>query len=150
MLMTHAHKTFNTLKTLASNEVDAATEKLMAINRLAEEAESKLEMLQQYRNGYRDKLAVDMEAGLPAKSLLNFQSFLAKLDQAIAGQQEMVDSIRKQYEAQRGIWQESHKKKLTFGILVEKSEKLAHQSELKKEQKLMDEHAARTNKSKSQ
>lgn len=144
MRMTQSHKTFDTLKTLAANEVDAATEKLMAINRLADEAENKLEMLQQYRNDYRDRLAMDMEAGLPAKLLMNFQNFLAKLDQAIAGQQEMVDSIKKQYETQQGVWQESQKKKLTFDVLVEKSEKQARHHELKKEQKLMDEHAARS------
>ena len=134
----------DTLKTIANKQVDAATEKLLALTKLAGEAQSKLDMLYQYRQDYLRRLAHDMEAGMGAKALENFRNFLRKLDEAILGQQEIADATKHQLSIQRAIWQESQKKKLSYEVLSDQSERRSHQRELKQDQKTMDEHAMRT------
>lgn len=133
-----------TLKTIANKKVDAATEKLLVLSKLADEAQTKLDMLHQYRKDYMQRLADDLEAGMGAKALENFRNFLLKLDEAVLGQQEVTDAAKHQLSMQRPIWQESQKKKLSYEVLSNQSERRAHQRELKQDQKMMDEHAMRT------
>ncbi|HWU34306.1 MAG TPA: flagellar export protein FliJ [Methylovorus sp.] len=133
-----------TLTELAGKEADQAAEKLVALNKLLEDAQVKLTMLTEYRNDYMAKLARDLETGMDAQSYQNFQSFIRKLDQAVGGQQESVELARSRVSAQRIVWQECQKKKLSYEVLAERSEKKAHQQEQKRDQKLMDEHAMRS------
>ncbi|OAM51261.1 flagellar export protein FliJ [Methylovorus sp. MM2] len=135
-----------TLKEIASKEVDAAAEKLAAANQLLKDANSKLDMLNEYRGDYVKKLDGILVSGFSADAYQNYQSFLRKLDQAILGQQDVVDSSRYQVNAQREIWQECQKKKLSYEVLADRSDKRAHQQQLKQDQKMMDEHAMRMNK----
>lgn len=133
----------NTLQELAGKEVDQAAEKLGGINKQLEEELGKLEMLRGYRNDYLEKLSRQLSAGLDAQAHQNFQRFMRMLDQAIAGQEDAVQSARQQVQQCRELWQASQRKKLSYEVLGERSEKRAQQQELKRDQKLMDEHAMR-------
>lgn len=135
-----------TLKDLAAREVDSAAESLAAANKLLADARSKLDMLTEYRQDYVARLDNSLTAGLGAEAYQNYHNFLRKLDQAIMGQQDLVASSQRQVSARREVWQECQRKKLSYEVLVERSNQRVHRQEVRQEQKMMDEHAMRMGK----
>lgn len=134
------------LQEIATKEVDVAAERLCGLNKLLAEENSKLEMLQGYRSDYGDKLLHQLSCGLDAQAHQNFQRFMRMLDQAIAGQENTIAAMEEEVRLSRATWQESQKKKLSYAVLGERSEKKAQLIEKRKDQKLMDEHAMRIRK----
>jgi flagellar FliJ protein len=84
-----------------------------------------------------------LEAGMGAEAYQNFQNFFGKLDQAITGQQEVVELANQQVKVQKQLWQESQRKKMSYEVLSKRSVKRELKVEQKKDQKLMDEFAMR-------
>jgi len=136
------------LQGIASKEVDEAAIALAKAMKLANEAQAKQEMLNEYRLDYVRNLNKILEAGMGAKSYQNFQNFFGKLDQAIAGQQEIVELANQQVKIQKQLWQDSQRKKLSYEVLSDRSEKRELKVEQKKDQKLMDEFAMRITRTK--
>lgn len=132
------------LKDMASKECTLAAEALANANRMADEAQQKYELLKQYRQGYLDHLYVQMEQGLSAEMYQNFQNFFRKLDMAISGQLSVVEQARQQVKVHQELWQESQRKKLSYDVLIQRTDKKLHQAALKQDQKMMDEHASRS------
>ena len=139
----------NMLQGIASKEVDEATEALAKAMKVAAEAQSKQDMLNEYRLDYVKNLNNILEAGMGAEAYQNFQNFFGKLDQAIAGQQEVVELANQQVKAKKFLWQESQRKKLSYEVLSDRSEKRVLKVEQKKDQKLMDEFAMRITRTKA-
>lgn len=133
----------HTLIELAVKESSRAAEKLGEASKLLKEGEKNLSMLMDYRNDYTTQFSQNSQKGLFTENYQNFQGFLNKLDQAIVGQQAVVDSCKQKVAYQLKYWQECERKKLSYGVLVSHAATKAHRSQLKKDQKLMDEHALR-------
>jgi flagellar FliJ protein len=136
------------LKGIATKDVDEATEALAKAMKLANEAQAKQDMLNEYRLDYVKNLNKILEAGMGAEAYQNFQNFFGKLDQAIAGQQEVVELALQQVKVQKQLWQESQRKKLSYEVLSERTEKRVLKVEQKKDQKMMDEFAMRITRTK--
>jgi flagellar FliJ protein len=136
------------LKGIASKEVDEATEALAKAIKLANEAQAKQDMLNEYRLDYVKNLNKILEAGMGAEAYQNFQNFFGKLDQAIAGQKEVVELTNQQVKVQKQLWQESQRKKLSYEVLSDRTEKRVLKVEQKKDQKMMDEFAMRISRTK--
>ena len=139
-----ASSVLDTLQQLASKDVDEAAGRLATANERLKQARDQLALLQGYRQDYLDKLARQLSAGLDAQAHQNFQRFMRMLDQAIAGQQDVVRAAEQQAELGLASWRESHKKQRSYEVLSERSQDKARRIETKKEQKLMDEHAMRS------
>lgn len=133
----------DTLIELAAADTDAAAKQLGRAVRAADDAAQKLAMLVQYRDDYAARLQHGAGSGLNANAFRNFQLFIGKLDDAIAGQQEVVRQAQHRIERERGIWQQSERKRLSYGTLSTRAQQAALRKENKRDQKQMDEHAAR-------
>ncbi len=131
------------LKEMAAKEVDLAAEALAKAIKVAEDAESKHAMLLQYREDYLKSQNNLMESGMGAEVYRNFQNFFNKLDQALNAQGEMLDFAKKQVQVKRGVWQETQRKKLSYGVLAQRSDKREQKVQQKKDQNMMDEFAMR-------
>ncbi len=138
----------HTLIEIAIKESSQAAEALGKASKLLKESEKNLNMLLDYRNDYTNQLAQNSQKGLFAESYQNFQGFLTKLNQAITSQQTVVDTCRQKVADQRKYWQECERKKLSYGVLVTQADARTQRAQLKKDQKLMDEHALRQSTSK--
>lgn len=132
-----------TLVDLASREADEAAERLGTALRVAEEAEQKLNMLQQYRIDYAERCQANLATGLSAAAYNNFRIFMQKLDHAISGQQEIVNECKRCVEEAQAAWIASEQKKMSFGTLASRAQSQALLKEARRDQKLSDEHAAR-------
>ena len=74
----------------------------------------------------------------------NFVAFMAKLDQAVAGQREVLKHAEARVAMEQKAWQDSERKRLSYRTLNERAAAEALRIENKRDQKLMDDHAART------
>jgi flagellar FliJ protein len=132
-----------TLKEMAAKEVDLVTEALAHSMKVVEEAQNKQRLLREYQQDYLKNLNNLMETGVGAETYRNFQNFFTKLDQAVIGQQDVVEFAKQQVKVQRELWQESQRKKLSYEALSLRSDKRELKVEQKKDQKMMDEFAMR-------
>lgn len=133
----------HTLIDLAHKETDEAAKRLGAALRAGDEAEQKLDLLRQYRNDYADRCQTNLAAGISTTHFNNFQLFMQKLDQAISGQQKVVDDARERIAQARALWQACEQKKMSFVTLAERANKEQSRRELWRDQKQNDEYAAR-------
>lgn len=133
----------HTLIDLAHKETDEAAKRLGAALRAGDEAVQKLDLLQQYRNDYADRCQTNLAAGISTTHFNNFQLFMQKLDQAISGQQKVVDDARERIAQARALWQACEQKKMSFVTLAERANKEQSRRELWRDQKQNDEYAAR-------
>ena len=133
-----------TLIDLAQRESDACAKRLGAALKAVEDGEKKLEMLLGYRDDYVGKLDAAQMAGITPFAYQNFTAFIAKLDNAINGQKEVLKHAQYKADTERKGWQESERKRLSYRTLNERAAQQALALENKRDQKMMDDHAART------
>ena len=132
-----------TLIELAERDADDAAKRLGAANKAVDEAEQKLQMLLGYRDDYARKLDAAQVAGITPQAYHNFIAFIAKLDNAISGQREVVKHAQFKSGQEKAAWQAVERKRLSYKTLSERAAAQALHLENKRDQKLMDEHAAR-------
>jgi flagellar FliJ protein len=133
-----------TLIELAQRDSDAAAKRLGAALKAVEEAEAKLQMLLGYRDDYANKLDQAQMAGITPFAYRNFVAFIDKLDNAINGQREVLKHAKYKSDQEKKAWQESERKRLSYRTLNERAAAEALKVENKRDQKMMDDHAART------
>ena len=133
----------DTLIDLAQKDSDAAAKRLGAANKLVEEAEQKLEMLVGYRDEYARKLDAAQVAGITPFAYHNFVAFIGKLDNALNGQRDVLKHAQFKAESERKTLQESERKRLSYRTLNERAASEALRIQNKRDQKQMDDHAAR-------
>jgi flagellar FliJ protein len=133
-----------TLIELASKDTEDAARRLGDTIRLREDATQKLELLMQYRDDYALRCQSDMASGISATQFNNFQVFMAKLDQAIAGQQQIVNDAARRADEARTAWMACEQKKMSYVTLNERADRTQAQHERKRDQKQNDEYAARS------
>ena len=133
-----------TLIELAQRDSDDAAKRLGAALKAVEEAEQKLKMLLGYRDDYANRLDQAQMNGITPFAYANFVAFVGKLDNAINGQQEVLKHAKYKSELEKTSWQESERKRLSYRTLNERAAAEALRIENKRDQKMMDDHAART------
>jgi len=133
-----------TLIELAQRASDDAAKRLGAALKGVEEAEQKLQMLLGYRDDYANRLDQAQMAGITPFAYANFVAFVGKLDNAINGQQEVVKHAKYKSDLEKANWQESERKRLSYRTLNDRAAAEALKIDNKRDQKMMDDHAART------
>lgn len=133
----------DTLIELATTATDEAAKRLGNALRAGEEAERKLALLLQYREDYATRFQSSMASGLTAAEYRNFQSFMDKLDTAIAGQQQIVADAGKRIDHERSTWQASERKRMSYDTLATRALKAEQVQENRRDQKQTDEVATR-------
>ena len=133
----------DTLIDLAQRDSDAAAKRLGVALKQVEDAEQKLQMLVGYRDEYARKLDAAQVAGITPFAYNNFVAFIGKLDTALNGQRDVVKHARSRADTERATWQESERKRLSYRTLNERAAAEALKVQNKRDQKMMDDHAAR-------
>lgn len=132
-----------TLIELAQRETDDAAKRLGAALKAVAEAEQKHVMLIGYRDEYVKRFEAAQAAGITPMAYRNFQAFMGKLDNAITGQQEVIRHAEQRSAQEKQAWQASERKRMSYATLNERAAAAALKVEAKRDQKQMDEHAAR-------
>lgn len=129
---------------LAQHQNDSATHKLGQLNRQQHNAQSKLEMLQQYRKDYQARLQESTRNGIDPAELRNFQAFINKLDEAISQQTKQVGQRKVSTQAGRNEFEIAQRKLKSFDTLQQRHIESQANTAKKSEQLSQDEHASRS------
>ena len=128
---------------LAQQRNEAAIKKLGLLNREHQSAQSKLEMLQQFRRDYQLKLQNAEKDGISLQDLRNFQDFIYRLDEAIAQQNNVVAQAHISQQTGRSELTETQRRMKSFDTLAQRYTEEERKREAKIEQKIQDEHSGR-------
>lgn len=132
-----------TLLELSQLRMDESAKRLGELLAGEQEAGARLILLQQYRDEYSQRFVAAAQNGIGRDAWSNYQSFLARLDEAILQAQAMVaQSKLRTAEGQREL-AAKHGKVKAFDTLSQRHRTRELNVENRKEQKMQDEHAAR-------
>lgn len=132
-----------TLMDLARRETDDAAKRLGAALKAVDEAKQKHQMLVGYRDEYINRFEAAQAAGITPMAYRNFQSFMEKLDTAVKGQLELIRHAEHRSGQEKALWQAAERKRMSYSTLNDRAAAEALKLENKRDQKQMDEHAAR-------
>jgi flagellar FliJ protein len=129
---------------LSQQKNDAATKKLGLLNHNLQTVQSKMEMLQQYRRDYQEKMLQAEQSGMALQDLRNFQDFIYRLDDAIAQQNIAVTHAQNQLIKGRSELTEAQRRMKSFDTLAHRHAESEKKLDAKIEQRIQDEHSGRS------
>lgn len=135
--------TLQPLLELMQNRTDEATRKLGQLIAAEQNAKSRLQMLEQYRAEYADRLRDAIAQGMTRQVLANYQDFLARIDEAIRQQTTVVQQTENNTLYGQQHWKEQNTRLKAIDTLSLRHDAKEKQREEKREQKLLDEFSAR-------
>lgn len=132
-----------TVLDLMQQRADEATRQLARLIAAEQDAGAKLTLLTDYREEYARRLQAAAQEGLTPQQWRNFQDFLGRLDDAISQQREVVVRSRGNTAAGQQAWQVQQVKLKAIDTLSVRHRQAEQRREIRQEQKLSDEIAAR-------
>lgn len=132
-----------TVLDLMQSRADEATRRLARLIAAEQDAKGKLDLLSQYREEYARRFQASAQQGMSPLQWKNFQDFLSRLDDAIHQQHLVVANSRNDTAAGQTHWQEQRIRLKAIDTLSDRHYSAELAQELRREQKLTDEIAAR-------
>lgn len=132
-----------TIVDIKATQEKNALEAVGAVQRKLQSMQAQVEGLRVYRQEYQarfDQLGVK---GVNVAQLLEFRSFIDKLDKAIIGQEQVLSSIEVELVSKRKIWEELHHKTQSLQKVCDSALVVEMKQEAKREQQEQDERASR-------
>jgi flagellar FliJ protein len=106
--------------------------------------QNQVENLKNYRQEYQDNFNQLGGSGLKIAQLLEFKSFIAKLDQAILGQEQAMGQCKEELAAKRKAWESIHHKTNSLQKILDSSIAVETKQKNSREQLDQDERASRS------
>lgn len=128
---------------IMQTRADEATRKLGQLIAAEQNQRSRLQMLEQYRDEYAQRMLDATADGVTRLILLNYQAFLARIDEAVAQQRSAVENSERNTRAGKDQWQDQNKKLKAIDTLSLRHDARERYRENKQEQKLQDEFSSR-------
>ena len=135
--------TLQPLLDLMRDRTDAATRQLGQLIAAEQNAKTRMQMLEQYRAEYAERLRLASESGMTRQVLANYQDFLARIDEAIKQQAQLVKHSANNTHRGQQHWQQQNSKLKAIDTLAVRHEKNEKKRQEKQEQKLLDEFSTR-------
>jgi len=128
---------------LMQEKTDEATRRLGQLIAAEQNARSRLQMLEGYRNEYADRLRSAIAEGITRQVLANYQDFLGRIDDAIRQQRQVVEQTEANTARGQQDWREKNTRLKAIGTLSDRHEEKERHKENRREQKLQDEFTTR-------
>lgn len=122
---------------------DEATRTLGKLIAAEQSQRSRLQMLEQYREEYAQRLREATQQGVTRLVLLNYQDFLARIDEAIKQQRIAVETSEVSTKAGQEHWQSQNKQLKAIDTLSQRHDARERYRENRQDQKLQDEFSSR-------
>ncbi|UTN94892.1 flagellar export protein FliJ [Serratia plymuthica] len=133
-----------TLRDLAQDAVEQATQQLGQVRKAQQAAEQQLSMLLNYQDEYRQKLNHQLSDGMDSSHWQNYQQFIGTLEQAIDQHRRQLMQWGQKVDHAMKQWQDKQQRLNAFDTLHTCAQSAERQVENKRDQKLMDEFAQRS------
>lgn len=128
---------------IMQERTDEATRQLGQLIAAEQNQKSRLQMLEQYRAEYAQRLLEATAQGITRLVLNNYQEFLGRIDEAIAQQRRVVTDSENSTRAGQQHWQSQNRQLKAIDTLSQRHEARERHRENKQEQKLQDEFTTR-------
>lgn len=135
--------TLQPLLDLMQTRADEATRKLGQLISAEQSQRGRLEMLENYREEYAQRLRDTIAQGITPMALRNYQDFLARIDDAIAQQRIVVESSARNTQAGQAHWKDQNRQLKAIDTLSNRHDARERQRENKSDQKIQDEYSTR-------
>jgi len=135
--------TLQPLLELMQSRTDEATRRLGQLIAAEQNARSRLEMLEQYRQEYADKLREATAQGITRQALANYQDFLGRIDEALQQQAQAVRQSEANTAAGQQHWRDQNTRLKAIDTLSLRHDERERRAEEKQAQKLQDEFSTR-------
>ena len=132
-----------TLLELMQNRTDEASRKLGQLITAEQSQRSRLQMLEQYRDEYAQRMRKATAEGITRLILRNYQDFLARIDEAIEQQRQAVQNSELSTKAGQTDWRNQNTKLMAIDTLSSRHDARERYRENKQEQKILDEFSSR-------
>jgi flagellar FliJ protein len=132
-----------TVERVVSDVEKKRAEALAVRERHVTECEHKLQELESYQKSYAEQFQVRAGAGIGAAGLRDFQTFMARLGEAVKQQTQLVAKAKADRDAERTVWQHAAQRAEAVGGLVERWQKDEQVQQDKQDQRDSDERAQR-------
>jgi flagellar protein FliJ len=134
-----------TVLELMQTRADDATLRLAQLIATERDAQSKLQMLTQYRDEYALRFQQAAQNGLSPRDWSNYREFLNRLDEAIAQQGRSLVVQTSNTAAGQTQWQQQRTKLKAFDTLSQRHQNSEAARSIRVDQRMQDEFAARSN-----
>lgn len=132
-----------TIVDIKATQEKSALEALGAVQRKLQSTQAQVEGLRNYRKEYQDRFDQLGIKGVNVAQLLEFRSFIDKLDKAILGQEQVLGLIESEVRTKRKVWEELHHKTQSLQKVCDSALVAEMKQEAKREQQEQDERASR-------
>jgi len=122
---------------------DDATRKLGQLIAAEQSQRSRLQMLEQYREEYAQRMRQATAEGITRLVLHNYQDFLGRIDEAIEQQRIAVRNSEDSTKAGQEQWKSQNKQLKAIDTLSQRHDARERYRENKQDQKLQDEFSTR-------
>lgn len=123
--------------------MEAAERTLRVLKQREEEARRRLQELEGFRQEYRDRLVHTVAGGMHIHLMRDYHVFLAKIEQAIRRQTEVVDEAHGHWQAAHKQWLAERQKVKAYEVLAQRHHKRELHRAERRDQRQTDEHAAK-------
>lgn len=128
---------------LMQNRADEATRRLGQLIAAEQNEKSRLDMLEQYREEYAQRLRDACVQGITQLALRNYQDFLGRIDEAIAQQRKNLANSQRNTQAGQENWQAQNRQLKAIDTLSHRHFSREQYLENRAEQKSQDEFNSR-------
>ncbi len=135
---------FKPVHSLARNKEQRAAKRLGVSQQSVLAAEAKLSELLKYRQDYLEQFETAGQAGMSAGRLQEYQTFLARLNEAVRHQESLVRAGHADRQSKKDQWLRRRTRSKALGKVVERHVAAERKQQEKREQKETDEHAQRS------
>lgn len=132
---------FLTLKKLAEKSVDDKLIKLKNAHDNKRNAQSQLNVLNDYYNEYQQRLNKALSVGITGSELNNFNAFITAIEQGITQQKKLLLTLEIKQKQITNELNQSQKSLNTYTSLLDKQDKKLLLKQSRLQQKLTDEFA---------
>ena len=133
-----------TIVEIKATQEKSSLEALGASQRKLLATQAQIESLRKYRQEYQDKFNQLGNAGISVIQLLEFRSFMDKLDKAIAGQEHALGECETDLMTKRKCWEGLHQRTQSLQKVCNSALAAEIRQEGKLEQLEQDERASRS------
>lgn len=128
---------------LMQTRADERTRQLGQLIAAEQNARNQLQLLEQYRDEYAQKLREAIAQGLTPLALRNYQDFIRRIDEAIGQQRQAVAQSERRTAAGQAAWREQNQRLKAIDTLSQRHDARERYRENRLDQKQMDEFTAR-------
>lgn len=132
-----------TLLDLSQTRMDDAAKRLASLLANEQEGARRLQLLQDYRLEYERRFMAAAQTGMSPSEWQNYQSFLARLDEALAQQRALLETSRNRTQQGQKHYLDERNKVRAFDTLADRHQAEQARRDARTEQRASDEHAAK-------